>query len=671
MGHGLEPGAEGDGLRDWFHTLPKAAPHRRAAAFDTRGEGPMVGAAAKGIAHRLERHGYDLVAEPRASSWRGTQPSSARVGAGAGAGVGSRPGPFVDGSALTRRPRVPARDMQGPTWRAPGPTRCSRLSLAIHEPDCEDEGAAEASVLVNGAGAHPGRPPPQYRPPGPCRIAPGVAGTFGRSGRGPRTRAWPGDVGEARAVRSIEELPHVAAVLPASRARAAAGGDVPPTTRGQVLAMAVDYAVRAPSVHDTPAVADRSHPDRLVIRAERSRRAAVVDPKGARTTGERGSGPVQRAGRTGTWWLERGHRAAGPPERPGRAGRGAAGGQVPRTVPWRAWRRPSTAAAPTGGASPAPGCRTTSFAGSPRVAETDGVMLHPHRRRRPAAADRPMTQRADGLQNADPAYRAELPPLDHPSARADVPGATAGGTAPSDADQSDGAARHAHRRRARLAARRGGDAARVAGAHPSRLGWPFRLTQPMEVPLARTSCELPHLERPSTAAVTGRGPRRRLPTARTPRQRRRPRWRGVRPALARRPVSDGSGRGSRRDLPVPTAIPTCDHRDRAGARPGVRRRLLKPWPARMRRPDRRPAPLRGAPPSPGRARASRSAGPPTRAAGRGTCPAHGCRPPTGPPTARARRAPRPRDPRRPSCGRSATESSAAAARGARTSSTSR
>ena len=63
-GHGLEPGAEGDGLRDWFHKLPKGAGGRRAAAFDTRGEGPMVGGAAKGIAHRLESHGYELVARP-------------------------------------------------------------------------------------------------------------------------------------------------------------------------------------------------------------------------------------------------------------------------------------------------------------------------------------------------------------------------------------------------------------------------------------------------------------------------------------------------------------------------------------------------------------------------------------------------------------------------------
>jgi Flavodoxin len=64
VGHGLEPDATGPGLRDWFHTLPKAPKGRRAAAFDTRGEGAMMGGAAKGIAHRLESHGYELVAGP-------------------------------------------------------------------------------------------------------------------------------------------------------------------------------------------------------------------------------------------------------------------------------------------------------------------------------------------------------------------------------------------------------------------------------------------------------------------------------------------------------------------------------------------------------------------------------------------------------------------------------
>jgi hypothetical protein len=64
IGHGLEPGAEGPGLRDWFHRLPKSGKGRHAAAFDTRIEGAMAGAAAKGIAHRLEAHGYVVLARP-------------------------------------------------------------------------------------------------------------------------------------------------------------------------------------------------------------------------------------------------------------------------------------------------------------------------------------------------------------------------------------------------------------------------------------------------------------------------------------------------------------------------------------------------------------------------------------------------------------------------------
>lgn len=65
QGHGPEPDIEGPGLRDWFHKLPKAAKGRPAAAFDTRGDyGPMVGGAARGIAHRLQRHGYHLLADP-------------------------------------------------------------------------------------------------------------------------------------------------------------------------------------------------------------------------------------------------------------------------------------------------------------------------------------------------------------------------------------------------------------------------------------------------------------------------------------------------------------------------------------------------------------------------------------------------------------------------------
>ena len=59
-----EPGAEGPGLRTWFHSLPKAAKGRQAAAFDTRAGTTLAGGAGHGIAHRLRRHGYELIAEP-------------------------------------------------------------------------------------------------------------------------------------------------------------------------------------------------------------------------------------------------------------------------------------------------------------------------------------------------------------------------------------------------------------------------------------------------------------------------------------------------------------------------------------------------------------------------------------------------------------------------------
>ena len=62
--HDLEPGAEGPGVRDWLHDLPRAGEGRIAAAFDTRIGARLAGGAASGIAHRLRRHGYSLVAEP-------------------------------------------------------------------------------------------------------------------------------------------------------------------------------------------------------------------------------------------------------------------------------------------------------------------------------------------------------------------------------------------------------------------------------------------------------------------------------------------------------------------------------------------------------------------------------------------------------------------------------
>jgi hypothetical protein len=63
-GHGhVEPGAaEGPGLRGWLRDLPRVD-HARAATFDTRlDRSPwLTGVAARGIARRLRRHGYDVV----------------------------------------------------------------------------------------------------------------------------------------------------------------------------------------------------------------------------------------------------------------------------------------------------------------------------------------------------------------------------------------------------------------------------------------------------------------------------------------------------------------------------------------------------------------------------------------------------------------------------------
>jgi hypothetical protein len=72
-GHGIEPGAEGPGVRDWFHGLARPPKGRFAAAFDTRGEGWVAGGAAHGIAARLRRHGYRLLAEAEGFRITGTE----------------------------------------------------------------------------------------------------------------------------------------------------------------------------------------------------------------------------------------------------------------------------------------------------------------------------------------------------------------------------------------------------------------------------------------------------------------------------------------------------------------------------------------------------------------------------------------------------------------------
>ena len=61
----LDPDAEGEGLRDWFHAVP-AVESAGAAAFDTRIDAPtlVTGRASRGIERRLVKLGYDLVADP-------------------------------------------------------------------------------------------------------------------------------------------------------------------------------------------------------------------------------------------------------------------------------------------------------------------------------------------------------------------------------------------------------------------------------------------------------------------------------------------------------------------------------------------------------------------------------------------------------------------------------
>ena len=73
----LEQGAEGEpgiGVRDWMEALPAGARGPRAAAFDTRANKPvlLVGSAARGIARRLSRRGYELAAEPQSFFVEGT-----------------------------------------------------------------------------------------------------------------------------------------------------------------------------------------------------------------------------------------------------------------------------------------------------------------------------------------------------------------------------------------------------------------------------------------------------------------------------------------------------------------------------------------------------------------------------------------------------------------------
>jgi flavodoxin-like protein len=62
----MESDALADGLREWLDSLGESDVHAKAAAFDTRMQGPtaLTGRASKRIARALWHHGYELVADP-------------------------------------------------------------------------------------------------------------------------------------------------------------------------------------------------------------------------------------------------------------------------------------------------------------------------------------------------------------------------------------------------------------------------------------------------------------------------------------------------------------------------------------------------------------------------------------------------------------------------------
>ena len=73
-------GEVGAGMRGWLQQLPPGA-GRRAAVFDTRFELPrlLVGSAARGVAKRLSRRGYELVVAPESFFVLGT-PAELKAG---------------------------------------------------------------------------------------------------------------------------------------------------------------------------------------------------------------------------------------------------------------------------------------------------------------------------------------------------------------------------------------------------------------------------------------------------------------------------------------------------------------------------------------------------------------------------------------------------------------
>lgn len=178
-------------------------------------------------------------------------------------------------------------------------------------------------------------------------------------------------------------------------------------TVAEALETAVDLARLAPSVHNTQPWRFVLHGDRLEIRADRGRQLAVLDPVGRALTESVGAALANaRVALAASGWATAVRRCPDPRD--------------PDLLAVLAPVEGAVDAALTALAGAVPDRRTNRRAFTAAelpdellgelvaVAAEEGVQLIPVRsadHRRLVAA---LTQRADALQNADPAYRAEL-----------------------------------------------------------------------------------------------------------------------------------------------------------------------------------------------------------------------------------------------------------------------
>ena len=194
---------------------------------------------------------------------------------------------------------------------------------------------------------------------------------------------------------------------PRLRLATAPAGGTPPDARRQALEQAVDYAVRAPSVHNTQPWRFELKPDRLVIRADRTRQLTTLDPIGRELVQSVGAALFNaRVALAARGWAAETDRLPvhDDPDvlavvRPVPGSPDAGLAMLAPTV----HRRRTNRRRFTGGHVPDEVVRRLT-----EIAEREGVLLVPvvdESHRRLVAR---LTQQADRLQNADPAYRAEL-----------------------------------------------------------------------------------------------------------------------------------------------------------------------------------------------------------------------------------------------------------------------